>query len=156
VHNLLWAYSTDVFDSKQAYLERYPGDAYVDVLGFDDYQSVRSPATRAVFARRLRDVVELAEARGKIAALTETGVEGVPDSLWWTGTLLAGIESDSVARRIAWVLVWRNATFEREHRYHFFAPYPGQASAADFVRFAKDPLVLLENELPDLYHLERP
>ncbi len=151
VHNLLWAYSTDVFDSKEAYLERYPGDAYVDVLGFDDYQSVRSPATRAVFARRLRDIVELAEARGKIAALTETGVEGVPDSLWWTGTLLAGIKSDSVARGIAWVLVWRNATFEREHRYHFFAPYPGQASAADFVRFTEDPLVLLENELPDMY-----
>jgi hypothetical protein len=62
------AYSTDVFDSKEAYLERYPGDAYVDVLGFDDYQSVRTPATRAVFARRLRDVVELAEARGKIPA----------------------------------------------------------------------------------------
>jgi len=154
VHNLLWAYSTDVFDSKQAYLERYPGDAYVDVLGFDDYQSVRSPATRAVFARRLRDIVELAEARGKIAALTETGVETVPDSLWWTGTLLAGIKSDSVARRIAWVLVWRNATFEREHRYHFFAPYPGHASAADFVRFTEDPLVLLENELPDLYGRE--
>jgi mannan endo-1,4-beta-mannosidase len=107
------AYSTDVFDSKEAYLERYPGDAYVDVLGFDDYQSVRTPATRAVFARRLRDVVELAEARGKIPALTETGVEAVPDSTWWTGTLLAGIKSDSVARRIAWVLVWRNATFVR-------------------------------------------
>jgi len=156
VHNLLWAYSTDVFDSKQGYLERYPGDAYVDVLGFDDYQSVRTSATRAVFSRRLRDLVELAEARGKIPALTETGVETVPDSLWWTGTLLAGIKSDSVARRIAWVLVWRNATFEREHRHHFFAPYAGQASAADFVRFTEDPLVLLENELPDMYRLERP
>jgi mannan endo-1,4-beta-mannosidase len=26
VHNLLWGYSTDVFDSKDHYLERYPGD----------------------------------------------------------------------------------------------------------------------------------
>jgi mannan endo-1,4-beta-mannosidase len=155
VHNLLWAYSTDVFDSREAYLARYPGDAYVDVLGFDDYQSVRAHETRDLFARRLRDVVELAETRGKIPALTETGVEGVPDSLWWTGTLLAGLKSDSVTRRIAWVLVWRNATFEREHRHHFFAPYPGQASAADFVRFSHDSLVLLESELPDLYHLER-
>src|SRR5204862_6361209 len=113
VHNLLWAYSTDVFDSKQAYLERYPGDAYVDVLGFDDYQSVRSPATRAVFARRLRDIVELAETRGKIPALTETGVEGVPDSLWWPGPLPAGTKSAPVARRLAWVLVWRTATSQR-------------------------------------------
>jgi len=53
------------------------------------------------------------------------------------------------------VLVWRNASFEREHRYHFFAPYPGHPSAADFVHFTEDPLVLLENELPDLYRLER-
>src|SRR5207302_1802260 len=92
-----------------------------------DLPAVPRAEPRAVFAGRLRDIVELAQARGKIPALTETGVEAVPDSLWWTGTLLAGIKSDSVARRIAWVLVWRNATFEREHRYHFFAPFPGQA-----------------------------
>jgi mannan endo-1,4-beta-mannosidase len=153
VHNLLWAFSTDVFDSKEAYLDRYPGDAYADVLGFDDYQSVRSRAMRAVFARRLRDVVELAEERGKIAALTETGVEAVPDSTWWTETLLAGITSDVVARRIAWVLVWRNANFEREHRQHFYAPYPGHPSVADFVRFREDSLVRFEDELPDLYGL---
>ena len=153
VHNLLWAFSTDVFDSPAQYLERYPGDAYVDVLGFDDYQSVRTPATRDLFARRLRDVVELAEARGKIPALTETGVEAVPDSAWWTQTLLGGITANSVGRRIAWVLVWRNATFEREHRYHFFAPYPGQASVPDFVRFRQDSLILFEDELPDLYRV---
>jgi mannan endo-1,4-beta-mannosidase len=153
VHNLLWAYSTDVFDSPAQYLARYPGDAWVDVLGFDDYQSVRTPATRGVFAQRLRDVVELAEARGKIPALTETGVETVPDSTWWTRTLLAGITADSVGRRIAWALVWRNATFGREHRYHFFAPYPGQASVADFVRFRRDSLIFFEDELPDLYQL---
>jgi mannan endo-1,4-beta-mannosidase len=153
VHNLLWAFSTDVFDSKAHYLERYPGDAYVDVLGFDDYQSVRTAATRAVFSRRLRDVVELAEARGKIAALTETGVEAIPDSAWWTQTLLAGLTADSVARRIAWVLVWRNANQEREHRTHFYAPHPGHSSAADFVRFRDDPLIVFEDELPDLYRV---
>jgi mannan endo-1,4-beta-mannosidase len=156
VHNLLWGYSTDVFDSKAAYLERYPGDAYVDVLGFDDYQSVRTAATRDVFSRRLRDVVELAEARGKIPALTETGVEAIPDSLWWTGTLLAGIKADSVGRRIAWVLVWRNATFAREQRHHFYAPHPGHPSVADFVRFREDPLILFEDELPELYRILTP
>jgi mannan endo-1,4-beta-mannosidase len=54
VHNLLWAYSTDVFDSPSQYLARYPGDEYVDVLGFDDYQSVRSPGSREILVRRLR------------------------------------------------------------------------------------------------------
>jgi mannan endo-1,4-beta-mannosidase len=155
VHNLLWAYSTDVFDSTAAYLERYPGDDYADVLGFDDYQSVRSPATRDVLRRRLRDVVTLAESRGKIAALTETGVEAIPDSTWWTGTLLPAIEGDSVARRIAWVMVWRNANDATDRKHHFFAPYPGQASAADFARFRASPFVRFEDELPDLYHVAR-
>src|SRR5206468_3360566 len=132
---------------------RAQGRSGGEVLGFDDYQSVRTPATRDLFARRLRDVVELAEARGKIPALTETGVEAVPDSAWWTQTLLGGITANSVGRRIAWVLVWRNATFEREHRYHFFAPYPGQASVPDFVRFRQDSLILFEDELPDLYRV---
>jgi mannan endo-1,4-beta-mannosidase len=153
VHNLLWSYSTDVFDSKGDYLDRWPGDAWVDVLGFDDYQSVRSPATRAVLVRRLRDVVELADARGKVAALTETGVEAVPDSLWWTGTLLPALAADSVTRRVAWALVWRNANPAHDRKNHFFAPYAGHASAADFRRFRDDPLVAFEDEIPDLYHV---
>jgi len=152
VHNLLYAYSTDVFASKDDYLRHYPGDGYADVLGFDDYQSIRTPETRAVFVRRLRDVVELAEARGKLAALTETGVETVPDSTWWTRTLLPAIRDDSVARRIAWVLVWRNANRDTDRQNHFYAPYPGHPSAADFKRFRDDPFVLFEDELPDLYH----
>ena len=153
VHNLLWSYSTDVFRSREDYLERWPGDAYVDVLGFDDYQSVRTPATRDVLVRRLRDVVELAEARGKLAALTETGVETVPDSTWWTRTLLPAIADDPVARRLSWVLVWRNANPVGDRPNHFYAPYRGHPSAADFRRFRDHPFVRFEDELPDLYRL---
>ncbi len=155
VHNLLYAYSPDVFDSPDAYLARYPGDAFVDVLGFDDYQSVRSPATRAVLVRRLHDVVALADARRKLAALTETGVESVPDSLWWTGTLLPALASDSLTRRVAWISLWRNAPRSAALPHHFFAPYAGQASAPDFARFRRDPLMAFEGDVPDLYHAPR-
>ena len=37
LHNLLFAYSTDVFTEEENYLEHYPGHEYVDVLGYDDY-----------------------------------------------------------------------------------------------------------------------
>jgi mannan endo-1,4-beta-mannosidase len=123
----------------------------VDVLGFDDYHSVRTPATRDVLVRRLRDVVEVAEARGKVAALTETGVETVPDSTWWTRTLLPAIRDDPVARRLSWVLVWRNANNATDRPNHFYAPYRGHPSAADFRRFRDDPFVLFEDELPAMY-----
>ena len=71
-----------------------------------------------MFRRRLSDLVALADARGKVAALTETGVETVPDSTWWTGPLLPALRDDPVARRIAWVLVWRNANMATDRPNH--------------------------------------
>lgn len=149
-HNLLYAFSTDVFDSEAAYFEFYPGDEWVDMLGFDDYHSTETPATRAVFVRRLGNVARWSRARGKIAALTETGLEKLPDPQWWTGVLLPGL-ADPAARGISYALVWRNANHVREKREHFYAPYTGQASAADFVAFEKAPMTLFEPDLPALY-----
>ena len=153
VHNVLYAYSTDKFDSPADYLARYPGDAWVDVLGFDDYQSVKSPAMRDVLVRRLRDVATLAAAKGKIAALTETGVEGMPDSLWFTGTLLPALDADSLTRRTSYVMAWRNAHQDAAHPSHFFTARPGHPSAADIARFRASPLIAFEDELPDMYRL---
>ncbi len=149
LHNLLWAYSTDVFSSEQDYLRQYPGDDWVDVMGFDDYQSVRRPGDPAL-PRRLRELVQTADAHGKVPVMSETGLAGVPDPQWWTGTLLSAIKADTVGRHIAWVLVWRNAT-NYQHGDKVYAPYPGHPSAADFVRFYKDPLILFEDELPHMY-----
>jgi beta-mannanase len=39
VHNLLYAYNTDRFTSEEAWLERYPGDEWTDIAGFDIYQA---------------------------------------------------------------------------------------------------------------------
>ncbi len=151
VDNLLYAYSTDVFDAKEDYLERYPGDDYIDMLAFDDYHSITSAEHRDVLMNRLRMVVEMAEERGKLSALSETGVEAIPDSTWWTNVLLPGIKADSVGKRISFVLVWRNAHGETDRPNHFYASYPGHPSAPDFVKFKEDPFVLFEDELPDLY-----
>ncbi len=118
LHNLLYAFSTDVVGSKQAFLERYPGDGYVDILGMDNYHDLKTDAGIPDMTRRLRMLVELAEEKGKVAALTETGLEGIPDATWWTGRLLPSIKSDPVARRIAYVLLWRNA-YRRDKGNHF-------------------------------------
>jgi mannan endo-1,4-beta-mannosidase len=160
VHTFLYAYSPNAVgdETRAKFLEMYPGDEYVDVLGLDEYFTPPRPGApdqAAALTQHLRAVVEIAEARGKIPALTETGYETIPDSTWWTGTLLPAIERDSVARRIAWVLVWRNANRARESRDHFYAPYPGHPSAADFKRFRDHPFVLFEDELPDLYATPR-
>lgn len=146
LHNLIYVYSPDVFKSKAHYLERYPGDAYVDVLGLDDYHDLGPKGKVADLLFRLRSVVQLAEERGKVAALTETGLEAIPQNDWWTKRLLQPLRSDPVASRIAWILLWRN-----DRPAHHYGPYPGHASAADFRRFAEDPLLAFEADLPDMY-----
>lgn len=148
LHNLLYAYSTDVFDDPAAYLERYPGDDVVDVLGFDDYHGIESTETLPRFVERVKTVVRLADARGKIPAVTETGLEALPNPRWWTEILGWGLDA---APGAAWVLVWRNANPANDRKEHFYAPYPGQKSADDFVAFTRNPRILLENGLPDLY-----
>jgi mannan endo-1,4-beta-mannosidase len=100
-------------------------------------------------------LVRQAGERDKIAALTEAGVEGIPDPNWWTGRLLAAITARPGAAGIAWVLVWRNANATRDRAGHFFAPYPGHPSAPDFARFRNDSLILFADELPDLYRVPR-
>lgn len=170
VHNLLYAYSPDVFADREEYLKYYPGDDYVDILGYDDYHSLTfgyealaadtvdmSPQTAdsiaaAALAEPLRTVAREADARGKIPAFTETGFEGIPDSTWWTDRLLRALKTDSLTRQTAYVLVWRNANRERYPGHHF-APYPGHASADNFVRFREDSLVRFEDDLPDLYDM---
>jgi mannan endo-1,4-beta-mannosidase len=146
VNNLLWAYSPDRFYTKEKYLERFPGKEYVDIIGFDNYYEFGKIDRVPLAIKQLRMVVEIADSLDKIPALTETGLNGIPDPNWWTGSLLNPILNDSVARRIAWILVWRN--YDQEHH---FAPYPGHSSEEDFKKFFDNPATLFLRDLPDLY-----
>ena len=154
LHNLLYSYAPHEPTSEAEYLTRYPGDEYVDVMGFDEYDALNRPVADTSGVDRIADriaiVAGLAEARGKVAAITETGFEGLADANWWTGQLLPALRADRAARRIAYVMVWRNAT-RASKPGHFYAPYPGQVSAPDFVRFAAAPGIWLADDLPDLY-----
>ncbi|MBS1596831.1 MAG: beta-mannosidase [Bacteroidetes bacterium] len=134
VHNLLYAFNTDRFASKQIYLERYPGDEWVDIIGFDIYQGnniLRNEDFMKEFDRTLTDLEEIATEKNKIPALTEFGFVGLPDSLWWTKVFLKTLQP----HHIAYVLGWRNAGYTTPGHADFYVPYKGQASAKDFVDF---------------------
>ena len=146
LHNLLYAYSPDKFLSQEEYLDFYPGDDYVDILGVDDYHGLTNAETAKQTVRRLQILADIASEKDKISALSETGAEAIPIEDWWTNVLLKTIKTDEKTRSIAWVLVWRNANSK-----HHYAPYPGHSSADDFKKFKDDPFVLFEDELPPLY-----
>jgi len=128
------------------YLYRYPGDEYVDVFGVDHYFG-RDASTLVGLARR---VVRMAEAHGKIPAITEFGARGGLngpgiDPNWTTSNALGPLRRDPLASRIAYALAWRNA---RED--HCFLPYPGHPGAPEFQAFCAADGVLLEDDLARL------
>ena len=149
VHNLLYVYSPNgPIDSESDYLSRYPGDAYVDVLGFDyydDYADVSKYTGDTYFealAKSCDVVAGLADKKAKIPAIAETGiritgagkdslmVSGNPtkDKDWYNQVVNTAVEHD-----IPYFLLWAN--FDSEN---FFVPYKysekmGQEMINDFI-----------------------
>ncbi len=153
VHNLIYAFSPDnKFDSEAVYLERYPGDNWVDILGVDNYGDWGRDGIYNVEAgvKKLQIISDYAIKRNKVAAFTETGLESIPNPTWWTSVLLKGLKSTRL--RLAYVLVWRN---DASSPTHFYAPFPGQQSEADFIQFYHNPYILFENGLPNMYKINR-
>jgi mannan endo-1,4-beta-mannosidase len=136
VHNLLYVYNTSGdFKTKTEFLERYPGDDMVDMVSFDAYQ-YEDPLTNDRFVKNTHTLLgildEVAKEKNKLSACAETGYEAVPYAHWWTETLLKAIGD----HKISYVLVWRNHGYaEWNKKMHYYAPFKGQASEADFVRF---------------------
>ncbi len=147
VHQLLYAYSPSSTPDPGTYLDRYPGDGYIDILGMDHYfGSTVYAMDQAAFLERLQVAAALSREKNKLAALTEVGQESISTVDWYTRVLLDPLKTDSLACRIAYAAVWRNA-----NTTHHYAPYPGHASVPDFLAFYEDPYTVFEQDLPDMY-----
>lgn len=148
VHNFLYAFSPDNrFNSEEKYLERFPGDEWVDMVGMDNYGDMgRDRYDLETASRKLKIVSDYAIKKGKLAAFTETGLESIPNTTWWTETLLKVMNKDSM--QLCYVLVWRN---DSSSPTHYYAPFPGQVSVPDFIKFYNDPYTLFENDLNGIY-----
>ncbi|OPZ32201.1 MAG: Mannan endo-1,4-beta-mannosidase precursor [Bacteroidetes bacterium ADurb.BinA174] len=148
VDNLLYAYSPDSQGPGEIYMERYPGDEYVDVLGFDCYHRNNVEGIEA-YQHSLNTILafmaEEGKKRNKPIALTETGLESIPIADWWTKVLFSVLDRYPVS----YVLVWRNA---HDIPNHYYAPYPEQVSANDFVKFYENPKTLFCNDIRNLYN----
>ena len=148
VHNFIYTFSPDNrFGSEEQYLERYPGDAWVDMVGIDNYGDMgRDKYDIETAAKKFKIVADYAEKAGKLAAFTETGLETIPNPNWWTNTLLKVMRMYDM--KLAYVLVWRN---DVRSPTHYYAPFPGQVSVPDFKKFYDDPYTLFENDLKRIY-----
>lgn len=146
VHNIIYAFSPDnSYTTQEAYLSRYPGDAYVDVLGMDNYGdfSGGDPAGTVRANDKLKVISDLAKDRVKIAAMTETGRQVTSANMPFAGFFSTNIFTALTANdvNIAYVMFWANT----ETGYYVSPESP------DFVDFANKPESVLQDNIPGMY-----
>ncbi len=149
VHNFIYAFSPDnKFTTVEKYLERYPGDEWVDMVGMDNYGDFGRDGKYDLEAgfKKLMIISSYARKAGKLAAFTETGLESIPDTVWWSEKLLGTIRRENL--RLSYVLVWRN---DSRSPTHYYAPFPGHISEKDFIKFYNDKYTVFENDLKKIY-----
>lgn len=148
VHNLLYAYAPNTpSDYIESYTTRYPDDDVVDIMGFDRYGGSTNTSN---FANHLLQdcqlVVNFADARKKVAAITEAGVgngtENTTDPNWFTN-VFNYIFQDPVGKRVVYWLTWSN----NQPRYYWI-PLAGQLTYDDFISFYNNPYTIFQKDLP--------
>ena len=135
--NLLWAYSPGMAADLTAekYLERYPGDDRIGMVGIDGYQWGSKEDFMAQLDQNLAMLCQFAEDHGKVAALTECGLKNLADPTWWTSSLQPIVDKHP----ISYLLVWRN------YKEEWFGPSPVKPDASYFRDFyAADKTLFLE------------
>ncbi len=146
---LVYAPTVDSLTTEQKYLEQYPGDDIIDVLGISYYCDAPEGDTTLVanyaqqLDRQLAMLAAIGKQHGKPIAVAETGYNGIKTEDWWTHTLATVLEKHPVS----YVLLWRN-----ERPDYFFVPYPGHTSTSDFVRFYNLPATLFRHDINGPYY----
>ncbi|QHZ47144.1 CIA30 family protein [Bacillus sp. NSP9.1] len=162
VDNFLYAFSPGASfgGDEEKYLITYPGDDYVDVLGFDQYDNPNNPGSEGFLNTLVEDLSmlsKLAESKGKISALTEYGIglktTGNLDTQWFTKVLDA-IKADPDARKISYMQTWANFGLNG----NLFVPYKNAPNGLgdhellpDFINFYKDPYSAFSKEVGNIY-----
>ncbi|SFG33582.1 glycoside hydrolase family 26 protein [Prevotella sp. KH2C16] len=137
--NLVWGYSPNAGD--EDFLKYYPGDEYVDLMGFDLYDFEADNAKyQGNLKRELTRLAKVGKEHKKLIALTETGAQQLPDENWFSQVFWP------VAREysFSYVLFWRNAWDQHKETY---MSYPGAPSEADFKKFAAEKRTLFVNDI---------
>lgn len=145
VHNLLYAYSPAAVKNTDEYLERYPGDNFVDMIGFDCYAFINDNGIdkyKKEMDNNLKIVTEYAKTSGKIPTISETGLETLTDSTYFTQAVYPIISK----YHVSWVLFWRNA-WTPQLPNHYYVPFAGHPAETDFKKFTQEKNILLNQDI---------
>lgn len=141
--NILFGYCKDRYwSAEKQYLDRYPGDDYVDVIGFDNYSFGSSEKANGRALLQMRIVTKYAQEHHKVAALFETGNKSEIQKRQYilSDIIYKCIKSNGVGLGI--VQIW--STFR----------VSGEIPTEDYKRFLKyDDIITTKNNI-DLYNYQ--
>jgi mannan endo-1,4-beta-mannosidase len=152
VHNILYAFSPANITTETEFLSRYPGDEWVDVIGFDCYYyNDKTPQSLERYNNNMKSglkvVTDYARKAGKIPVMAETGYESIPETDYFTRILYPLIEPYD----FSYILFWRNSS-SKNMRNHFYVPYAGHPASGDFKKFTDNSKILLNKEISSMYN----
>lgn len=146
VHNLIYAYSTATVKTEEEFFERYPGDGYVDILGYDCYTTGNDEESLDAYQKsmdfNLQVVTKHATQNKKIAIVGETGMESIPNATYFSQIVHPVISKYD----ISWILFWRNA-WETDKPNHYYVPFKGHPAADDFIKFVEEENILTNKDI---------
>jgi mannan endo-1,4-beta-mannosidase len=150
VHSFIYAISPqlDQTGTIDSFLFRWPGDNYVDFLGWDSYHGTNTSA----FSTNLRNLATLSQQKLKPCGVTETGIEGIVKNgaaydTYWTNEISVPL----TGKKVSMVVMWRNKYDPSSTGQHFFAPFEGQSSAANFKLLYASSNMIFSKKLPNMY-----
>lgn len=107
---ILWAYCPDRFwDTEEMLMSRYPGNKYVDVIGFDDYALGASEDNFQSAVQRAKIISKVAKERNLATALFETNNNKRKIPNFYTKYLNRLLKTDGV--NLAIVQIWSLKNF---------------------------------------------
>ena len=145
---LVYAPAVDSLTTEAKYMEQYPGDDIIDIMGLSLYckapegDTIQVDRYASLLDRQLTMLSSLGKQHGKPIAVAETGYNGIKTDNWWTHTLATTLDKHP----ISYVLLWHNASPES-----YYVPYPGHMSTSDFVRFYNLPATLFRHDINGPY-----
>ncbi len=163
IHNLIYVYSPGSEPSSmEEFQERYPGDAYVDMVGFDMYDRTHDKEWLDSYEKQAALVDAFAKKHKKLFAFTETGVgndtqpgdnqtallkKGNPSKDWYRKVMEIASRTSA-----SYFLLWAN--FSKNDGY--YSPYVdekkkdgklvGHELLDDFLKFYNDPRSLFASD----------
>ncbi|WP_196590389.1 glycosyl hydrolase [Pectinatus frisingensis] len=156
LHNILYVYSPGgPVTSEADYLTRYPGDAFVDIVGFDMYH--RDPAKADDWMTSLDATMNVMSAfakdHDKIPAASEVGIlvgnsamlKSGNQRLDWFNEILRNMSQHGMA----YFMTWSNFDETNFDEPYMVSPSRGHEMVNQFIDFYNKPQVIFAGQMPD-------